>query len=869
MQIIKITLITIFGFIFGQIGLNLTLFDNHASPIWPLAGYSFAILIIYGRNYWPYLFLAALANEMSKTNFQFSWISFAIAASCTFEAFLGYEIFKYFKKKNIRLENYNYPTALILSGTIATLIGAILGVAILVLSRIIPESSIRHHLIMWWSGELLGILTTTTLFLATASHLTQLKTKEFAAQLFFVLTLALILSYNLFAKNAEVDYLIFIFPIIIFIAKFSGILNSYLFVFILQLFAIYITQLNIGPFNFQHSENNYINFQLFFAGLSLTALVMEAIIKSTAEITQSIIIMSIGWSLTFMFAVYFYHFKNEQKKQHFNHLILNIENKINSRFYDYIHVLQSGAALFQASRNLSKEEWKKFTNHLDLYNNYPGINGIGVILPIQNGFEEEYFKQFRNLVDKNIQFKKVPNVELVKADTKYIITLIEPLAFNGPALGLDIGSEQNRRKSAEMAINTGEITMTNKIYLVQDKIKRPGFLMFYPLYNNNYNNIKLKAQNFRAFIYAPFVTEKFFNGVISNSTKQREVDFVVRDFDSSLSDNTLYDSNPQNLSEIEQTTKIQLGKVDYRIQWKKGAAFSTPYLVTTSVVSFVGFVISLLLGVVTSMITSIKERAEKIAIQYQDEADKQRLINIQASRLASLGEMASGIAHEINNPLAIIQGKSQQINRTLKRMNNQPSELTDLSNSIIENTQRIARIIKGLRSFARDGETDPFIATDITTIVEDTISLCQTRFINHNIIFKFPDLIELKKHQIYISCRATQIGQLILNLLNNSFDAIEHLPQKWIELKVEKTDANLIVSIIDSGSGIPDKLKNKIMQPFFTTKEVGKGTGIGLSIAQGIASAHSGNLSIDESSQNTTFILTIPLSTNKNKRTAY
>ena len=112
-----------------------------------------------------------------------------------------------------------------------------------------------------------------------------------------------------------------------------------------------------------------------------------------------------------------------------------------------------------------------------------------------------------------------------------------------------------------------------------------------------------------------------------------------------------------------------------------------------------------------------------------------------------------------------------------------------------------------------------------------------------------------------VECRPTQISQFLLKLLNHSHDAIEKLPTPWIRLEVEHRGAvsQIVFRITDSGTGIPPAIREKLMQPFFTTKDFGKGTGLGLSISRGIAEAHGGALRHVADAPNTCFELHLPL----------
>lgn len=232
---------------------------------------------------------------------------------------------------------------------------------------------------------------------------------------------------------------------------------------------------------------------------------------------------------------------------------------------------------------------------------------------------------------------------------------------------------------------------------------------------------------------------------------------------------------------------------------------------------------------------------------------EQQLIN--SSKLSSLGVMAGGIAHEINNPLAIIQGKVESITYNyLDNPLNKKEILSDLE-KINSTVDRISNIIKGLRLFSRSAEKDPYVNTNLMTIIEETLGLCYERFNTNGI----PLMFNTDDKEIYIDCRSTEVSQVILNLLNNAFDAVVNLKERWVQIDVDNQDTAYVkIRITDSGHGISNDLTNKIMEPFFTTKAVGKGTGLGLSISKGIIEDHKGELFINNNSPNTQFIISLP-----------
>ncbi|CAN5505951.1 hypothetical protein BH10BDE1_BH10BDE1_12970 [soil metagenome] len=234
---------------------------------------------------------------------------------------------------------------------------------------------------------------------------------------------------------------------------------------------------------------------------------------------------------------------------------------------------------------------------------------------------------------------------------------------------------------------------------------------------------------------------------------------------------------------------------------------------------------------------------------------------IQSSKMASLGEMSAGVSHEINNPLAIIQGSAFRAIQNLDDSTaptalNRRDEVEGDLNRIIQNCDRIARIVRGLRAFSRSVEHEPFMPTALSSVVEDVMNLAYEKFINHKVRVH----IELGEC-IMVDCRPVQLGQVLMNLLNNAYDAVSdcHDDSRDVWLCASSNETNVEISVEDSGRGVPAHIHDRILEPFFTTKDVGKGTGLGLSISKGIVESHGGRLWLDPSSKRTRFVIEIPL----------
>lgn len=156
---------------------------------------------------------------------------------------------------------------------------------------------------------------------------------------------------------------------------------------------------------------------------------------------------------------------------------------------------------------------------------------------------------------------------------------------------------------------------------------------------------------------------------------------------------------------------------------------------------------------------------------------------ISNTKFAALGEMASGIAHEINNPLAVIHGLSVQLQEQYRNQGNVPKSLLESLASMEKMSNRIAAIVKGLRTFSRQTAGDPMTPADIIAIAQETFAMCEPKLRAADIETR----IQLPSEQIWVQCRSSEISQVILNLLSNAYDAVAHVPIRKITVGVEAT----------------------------------------------------------------------------------
>lgn len=249
--------------------------------------------------------------------------------------------------------------------------------------------------------------------------------------------------------------------------------------------------------------------------------------------------------------------------------------------------------------------------------------------------------------------------------------------------------------------------------------------------------------------------------------------------------------------------------------------------------------------------SAVEHAADKIRLK-----EKLRVAEIKAfdnARLAALGEMAAGVAHEINNPVTIIQGYARVIKKMVNNNQLNSEKILEIAEIIDRTTTRVTKIVTSLRKLARP-DTQDFSVVPVKEIIDDTVGICSERFKNTGIRLLLSDISE----DLKINCNQLQISQILLNLLNNSYHEVIKMDDPWVKIDVKDFNDMTELSVTDSGLGIPKEIQEKIFQVFFTTKEVGMGTGLGLSLSRQMVENHNGTLTLDSESPNTRFVIVLP-----------
>lgn len=233
---------------------------------------------------------------------------------------------------------------------------------------------------------------------------------------------------------------------------------------------------------------------------------------------------------------------------------------------------------------------------------------------------------------------------------------------------------------------------------------------------------------------------------------------------------------------------------------------------------------------------------------------------VENERQKALAELAGSIAHEVNNPMTVVYTKLQMLKVKLASGNLTLDKVEESIDSMTRNTERVVKIIRGMRSLASFNERSSFVRSNISDIVEEALVLLASELITSGVVIKK----NLKDENVDIYCQPTQVLQLVIVLLKNAKDATAELSNPEITINLEKGDSFATLSVYDNGPGVDPEIEEKIFSAFYTTKGLG-GNGLGLSVAQKIAEKHQGKIFLNREISNSCFSISLPIFVNKSE----
>lgn len=234
--------------------------------------------------------------------------------------------------------------------------------------------------------------------------------------------------------------------------------------------------------------------------------------------------------------------------------------------------------------------------------------------------------------------------------------------------------------------------------------------------------------------------------------------------------------------------------------------------------------------------------------------EEQKMTALHENRIFNIGMLVSGVAHELNNPLSALQLGVDQLELMQGKNTLNPTVLNKVLRSQKDSIQRMDRIISNLLQFSRKDRNTPFTAVHVDTLVQDTLLLTEHRAMEYGVALT----VDTVPEYLTIECHPLELAQALVNMVSNAMQAASVLPERWVKIHVLEELDHVVIQIKDSGltQDIPNR--ERLFTPFYTTKEVGRGTGLGLTLSQGIVESHGGTLLLDPEAKHTTFVMRLP-----------
>lgn len=505
------------------------------------------------------------------------------------------------------------------------------------------------------------------------------------------------------------------------------------------------------------------------------------------------------------------------------------------RLEKYEQGLYAGVALFNASEDVTRDEWRAFVTRMDLEERFPGILGLGFIRRLAPGTVDDWVRDVRADAGPDFWIKKLDSPA---RDHRYVIDFIEPLEPNLPARGLDIGSELSRRSAAVEAMLTGETRITNIISLVQDNTSKPGFLMLVPVYSGD-SLPKTEAERRARCIgwsYAPFVGEITMRGIAD--IVGAGVAFSIYDGEQTPERQIFGALEVERSSARVATRLVEVGGKQWRFVWTKseGAAALQDD-------SWWMIVLGLLFSTGLLVIMILLHRSHQRAL---DEVE-------QASR--SKSEFLAVMSHEIRTPLHGIVGMtdvlldedlSPPIREQAEVIQRSGNALVSLVTDVLDYTK-----LEQDAMTMEDGAFDPAVeAAAAAELFRDAAARNGVRLVT-----------DLPENAVWRRGDPLRFRQIVMNLVGN---AVKFTLEGTVTLRIAGDTDDCQLTVVDTGIGMDEDARTRLFMPFeqahsSTSRRFG-GSGLGLTIVKRLVDAMHGTIDVrSEPGSGTRFRITLPL----------
>ncbi len=897
-----------------------------ALPAFPGAGVDLVLLLAFGGRYWP-IFLATY--YLMSLGHQVPWLpSCGVAAAALFRTLLGAAFLRRVSGFKKVLGPFEDIAGIFLAGVVATAAGAAAGAASMGAAGMFGSSEWGLVFRRWWIADVLGVFTVSPalLTIARACHLVRAKWNPWLALRFFLYFTGVLLACSFVLFRPDTRYLLFsVFLLILIAAAWLGTAAARLTALIIMCAAVWATRMGTGPFAAGSLRENLQNMALFTVAVSLTGIAVGAF-RMAGNLRLPAAVLLSGWACSAWVYGSLDLGRTRYDEERFEGVIASVQGRINGSYREYANLSWNTAALLAANGTVEPEPWRRYLRGLNLAEHYPGVAAVSLVEP---GFAAGPSSQAA--AERSRDF----GTAALASDTagpgrERLLHLFVPVYR--PAAPLTAVAERRRALAAWVQVSfraepffrsaladLGEI-----VDLRVSPSEQPGEEWFHsgnsgpPSPSARLTSMKLGGTalmlNWRpspGFPYlsrAPFAVAAGCTALLSlllaglvlvlQNTRRRaswrwkllqsasalgtwELDFgsetvhcseqllrlygVAAGGERFSIEEWLHFIHPEDRDGMLAEIRHRLGTrqaIDrqYRVVWPDG---SIHWLHSKALpVSEDNEPPARIVGVDFD-ISNIKHLQSQLA---------------QAQKLQSVGQLAAGIAHEINTPIQYIgdNGKFlQEAFQDLIRLSEAPEnagrpaegaldflkrEVPRAASELLEGVHQVARIVRAMKEFSHPGAIETS-AADLNRAIENTIVVSRNEWKQVAEV-----TTDLDPELPPVPCVVGEFNQVMLNLIVNAAHAIADEVKEsgrvgTIHISTRQRDEMAEIRVSDTGGGIPEAIRTQVFDPFFTTKPVGKGTGQGLAIAYAvIVQKHNGRIRFEsQPGRGTTFIIQLPL----------
>jgi signal transduction histidine kinase len=542
--------------------------------------------------------------------------------------------------------------------------------------------------------------------------------------------------------------------------------------------------------------------------------------------------------------------------------VAEIQEEIDSRFL----ILSAIRGLYRASESVDREEFRKFVEPV-----FSGLQGIRALVwmprvaaadrqALEEAVQGEGFDLFR-IWEFDAAGDGIPALE---RDVYYPILYSEPLAATEEILGYDPRSDPLRRAELREARDSGEPTATAALEVKLDPADRMSFALFMPVYREEAaaKTLQDRRENLLGFA-AGIYSILSIVGDTRTSEPPEGINLRLLDLSAPEGERLLHAHAPGDgesapfltgpvesglLRDLEHSEDIALGGRTWQVQctptldfisenrlWYPMGAVPIGLVFTV----LVAFYLRTLLGREQKVRRLVEKRTAELVRANQNLKETQLQL-IQAEKMESVGRLAAGVAHEVKNPLAVIQLGVDYLDKALER--DAADDRIEVVGEMDEAVKRADTVVKGLVDFSRSQKLD-MESRSLNAVVEESLQMVRHELTRNK--------IELEKSLAEglpgLLLDRGKMQQVFINLFMNAIQAMEREGVLSVETALDaenQDDPAVVAQVEDSGPGIPEEKLPKIFDPFYTTKPVGAGTGLGLSVVKNIIDLHGATLSV-------------------------